>query len=187
MSIRVLATKFPEEFAIIGRLLSGYTGLELDLAHCIVVVGNDFDTVTKVLYRLRGETTRIDAADAFGRQQYDMLGLGTEFCMAIGYVRHCMKIRNQFAHCLWWDYDGKTLGFANMEDAAKLNTKISNLKMLDRRVIDLSLLKSQEKFFEKTEKWLCWLNHECRLVTGKIQAHAFTKLSALTKPEPYIP
>lgn len=187
MAIGVLASKFPEEFAIVGRLLAGYTDLELTLAHCVVVVGNDFDTVTKVLYRLRGETTRIDAADAFGRQQYDAIKLGTAFSMAIGYVRHCMKIRNQYAHCLWWDYDGKSLGFADMTEAAKVHTKISDLAMLTRRVIDLPLLKSQEEFFEKTEEWLLWLNYESRLLAGKIQTSPYMKPKTLTQPKPYFP
>ena len=100
MTVRQAFAKFHDEAAIIGRLLAGYADLEIDLMHCAQVVRDDLDTVLKSMFRARGETVRIDIADAFGRQHYGALGLASEFAMAIGAVRHCLKIRNQYAHCI---------------------------------------------------------------------------------------
>jgi len=65
--------------------------------NCVQVVRDDFDAVLKAIFRVRGETARIDIADALGRHFYDDRGLATEFGMAVGAVRHCLKIRNQYA------------------------------------------------------------------------------------------
>jgi hypothetical protein len=112
--------KFPEEAAIIGRLSAGHTMLELDLMNCVQVVRDDLDAILKAMFRVRGETARIDIADALGRHFYDDRGLGTEFAMAIGAVRHCLKIRNQYAHCIWYDdYSGK-LAFSNIEESPRI-------------------------------------------------------------------
>jgi hypothetical protein len=62
--------RFPNEAAMIGRLLAGYAELEIGLLHCVSVVREDFDAVLKSMFRTRGETRRIDVADALGRQLY---------------------------------------------------------------------------------------------------------------------
>ncbi len=68
--------KFTLEAAIIGRLLAGYAELEIDLLHCVALAREDFDAVLKAMFRARGETRRIDVADALGRQLYHAAGLG---------------------------------------------------------------------------------------------------------------
>src|SRR6266851_9447017 len=72
---------FHKEAVIIGRLLAGYTTLEVGLMHCVQVVRDDFDAVLKAMFRPWGETSRIDIADALGRHFYHDRGLGTEFEM----------------------------------------------------------------------------------------------------------
>jgi hypothetical protein len=69
MSRSILAPflTFHEEAAIIGRLLAGYTALEVGLMNCVQVVRDDFDAVFKAMFRARGETFRIEIADALGR------------------------------------------------------------------------------------------------------------------------
>ena len=42
---------FRDEAAIIGRLLAGYTSLEVGLMHCVQVVRDDFDAVLKAMFR----------------------------------------------------------------------------------------------------------------------------------------
>jgi hypothetical protein len=45
-SILMLFKRFPYEVAAIGRLLAGYSTIELDLLSCVQVAGgNDFNTV----------------------------------------------------------------------------------------------------------------------------------------------
>jgi hypothetical protein len=60
---------FHKGASIIGRLLAGYTNLEVGLMHCVQVVRDDFDAVLKAMFRPRGETSRIDIADALGRHR----------------------------------------------------------------------------------------------------------------------
>jgi hypothetical protein len=111
------------------------------------IVRLDFDTVLKAMFRARGETARIDIADAFGRHYYDGLKLGTEFSIAISATRYCLRIRNQYAHCAWWnDHSGK-LAFANLEDIAKANTFLNDLVTLPTYHVDVPILSDQEKFF----------------------------------------
>ncbi len=95
--------KFSAEAAIIGRLSAGYTTLEVGLLHCVQVVRDDFDAVLKALFRVRGESARIGMGEGFAWHFYDQLGLGTEFQEGIAAMRKCTGIRNQYAHCVWYD------------------------------------------------------------------------------------
>lgn len=159
--------KFTNEAALIGRMLAGYAELEIDLMHCVQVVRDDFDTVLKAMFRTRGETQRIEVADAFGRQYYHDLGLGTQFEMALGGVRYCLRIRNQYAHCNWWDDFSGKLAFANLEEVAKENTRINGLTSLTTHHVDIVLLQEQMSYFEYTDQLLEWTNYEGRTLAGK--------------------
>jgi hypothetical protein len=56
--------KFVTEDDTIGRLLAGYSNLEIGLMHCVQMAqGNDFDTVLKRMFERRGETRRINEAE----------------------------------------------------------------------------------------------------------------------------
>jgi hypothetical protein len=99
MTILLPFAKFHQEAAVIGQILAGYANLEIGMLNCVSTVRDDFDTALKVMFRDRGETRRINIADALGRGFYAALGLETEFSVAIGAVRHCLKARNLYAHC----------------------------------------------------------------------------------------
>jgi len=163
---------FTKEQSIVGRLLSSYTYIEVSLMFCVWGVRDDFDTTLKVMFRTRGETQRIDVADALGRQFYKDHNLKNEFSMAIGSMRHCLKIRNQYSHCIWWDDNSGKLAFANMEDIAKSNEHVSNLTDLKRRHVDPLLLVLQEDYFKYTDELLNWINFEGRLRANRIPSHA---------------
>src|SRR5262249_59726894 len=95
--------RFQSEAAIIGRLLAGYAELEIALLNCVSIVRGDFDATLKAMFRVRGETARINVGDALGRQAYRELDLGRDFELALSAMRYCLKIRNQCAHCNWYD------------------------------------------------------------------------------------
>ena len=46
--------KFADEGATIGRLLAGYSTLEIGLMNCVQVAIDDFDTVLKTMFKQRG-------------------------------------------------------------------------------------------------------------------------------------
>jgi hypothetical protein len=118
--------RYWNEAAIIGRLLAGYTVVEQDLLNCVQVVIGDFDTVLKALFRIRGEARRIDEGERIGQPVFLSLNLGAEFHEAITSLRYCRLIRNQYAHCRWWDDNSGQLAFANLEDLARLPSVVTN-------------------------------------------------------------
>ena len=187
MSILKAFLKFTDEATLIGRMLAGYADLEIGLMNCVQVVRNDLDTVLKSMFRTRGETQRIKVADAFGRQYYDGLGIGTQFGMAIGTVRYCLKIRNQYAHCQWWDDNSGRLAFANLEEVAKLNTLVENLLELKPNHVDVPLLKKQLAYYEYAEELLTWVNLEGQRLADQssMQKHAPPK--QLMRPPLFFP
>lgn len=179
--------KFSTEAAIVGRLLGGYTVLEVALLNAVQVIRNDFDTTLKVMFRTRGETQRLDVADAMGRHFYKDQRLETEFSMAIGAARHCLKIRNQYSHCIWWDdYSGK-LAFANMEEIAEHNDYVADLNDLTTLYVDVPLLERQESYFTYANDLLNWVNFEGRLRAGKLSNHSYSKPKQIKPPPLQLP
>ena len=155
--------------------------------NCVQVVRSDFDTVLKVMFRARGETARIDIADASGRHYYDDLNLGTEFAMAIAAAKNCLKIRNQYAHCAWWnDLSGK-LAFANLEDIAKGNALLVDLGSLPTYYVDIPLLTTQEDYFVYVDQLLSWVNHEGRYRAKTISSQPLPKPAQLQMPMMHLP
>src|ERR1700721_2673311 len=121
--------RYPVEGRIIGRLLAGYGDLEFGLCTCVGMGIGDFDMAIKAMYRPRGESQRIEIADALGRKAYHRLRLGTLFEETIANMKVCLKIRNQFAHCNWHDIGGK-LGFVDFQTIAEKNAIITHLGAL---------------------------------------------------------
>jgi hypothetical protein len=142
----MVTQNYPIEAAGIGRLLAGYPELEFALLIVIAELRDDFDSTLKALYRTRGETQRIDVADALARSKLHCLGLGTEFAMVIGGMRHCLKIRNQYAHSHWLA-NPTGFGFMDLEEVAKQNAVASGTSELSFRRLNADLINEQEKYF----------------------------------------
>lgn len=178
--------RFPKEAAIIGRILAGYTDLEIGMMHCVQVATDDFDTTMKVMFRTRGESQRIQIADAMGRHVYEPLKLRTQFEMAISAVRKCLVIRNQYAHCVWWDDNSGKLAFANMEDIATLNDHQSDLSNLPAHHVDVPLLAEQQNYFEYASISLAYVNYEGRFRAKKLQNQPVQKPKQIEPPANYV-
>lgn len=179
--------KFTDEATLIGRMLAGYADLEIGLMNCVQMVRGDLDTVLKSMFRTRGETQRINVADALGRQYYNRLEIGNDFGMAIGAVRHCLKIRNQYAHCQWWDDLGERLAFANLEKVAKQDTLVENLGELKANYVDVPLLEKQLAYYEYAEDLLTWVNLEGQKLAGRCSMRSHARPEQLNKPPLFIP
>src|SRR4051812_11799685 len=113
MSFLNVTKHHPNEAAVIGRLLAGYTEKEVDLQICVDAVFNDMDAVFKAMFRTRGETQRIEIADGLARNKFHAIGLGSQFEMAIGAIHLCRRIRNQYSHC-HWHATPSNLGFVDL-------------------------------------------------------------------------
>jgi hypothetical protein len=114
------------------------------------------------------ETGRINAAGQLGLPEYQRLNLAAEFQEALAVMRHCLQIRNQYAHWVWWDdYSGK-LAFANVEDLVNHPGKVTDFTNLNAHHVDVTLLKAQEAYFVYADDLLLWVNYEGRFKDGKI-------------------
>lgn len=149
--------EYPKEGAIIGRLLAGYGELEFELGNCVGAAIGDTNTAMRVVFRLKGEESRISVVDALIRPDYYRANLKNEYEAMIGAFRCCKKIRNQYAHCHWQSHTTKGLYFTDLEDPAK--TSIGNIAVSFRH-IDVPLLERQEQYFCYCFEWLTYLSHE---------------------------
>lgn len=174
--------RFPKEGTIIGRLLAGYGELELQLCFCVSTARGDFNMAFKAIFRPRGETQRIDIADAMGREPYRDANLGTPFEEAIGAVRHCLKIRNQFSHCYWIDDFGRCLGFVGLETTARKNARVENVHHIQASDIDLDTLQDQEAYFVYTRDCLRYLEAEFRARAAGSTTTLFSSLKKVDQP-----
>jgi hypothetical protein len=167
-SIMAPFSKFPGEGDTIGRLLAGYSNIEVSLFHAVHVATGDFDTALRKMFGIRSESKRISAAEKLGLPEYKRLQLGSEFEEALRVMRYCLEIRNQYAHWIWWDdYTGK-LAFANVEDLTKHVSKVTDLGKLKAHHVDAELLKAQEAYFVYADDLLIWVNYEGRFKDGKL-------------------
>lgn len=188
MSVIKAFARFPKQAEIIGRLLAGFADIEIALMHCVQVVRDgDLDTVLKAMFRTVGESSRIQVADAFGRHHYTALGLETEFSMAISAVKYSWRIRSQYAHCLWYDDNTGQLAFTNLEEIAKENAFLKDLRSLTIMHVDVPFLHDQELFFNYTEYLLVWVNFEGRTRSGELKQNPTQKPKSLRQPELHLP
>jgi hypothetical protein len=172
--------RFVKEGQAVGRILTGYSDLEVGLMHCVQMgLGGDFDTVLKAMFKKRGETLRINEAERLGSPAYDARGLGAEFRKALTALRYCLKIRNQYAHWVWWDDNTGKLAFANLEDLSKRKRKVPNLDKLKAYHMDIALLTKQEAYFVYVDHLLGWVNYEGRLIAEQLNINPLGK-----KPSP---
>ena len=177
--------KFTAEGATVGRLLAGYSKIEVGLLHCVQMGrGGDLDTVLKKMFRIRGETRRINEAEMLGQPAYHRLRLAADFRKAIRIVRYCLKIRNQYAHWVWWDDHSGKLAFANLEDLAQRKRPVRDLTKLKAHHVDAALLDAHEAYFVYADAYLAWVNHEGRARDGKLKhGNPLPKPKLLKKPK----
>jgi hypothetical protein len=171
---------------IIDRLLVDYSELELDLMNCVQVARSfDLDGTLKVMFRVRGETNRLEIADGLGRARYVALNMANEFDAMIAAIRHCMRIRNKYAHAYWHDPNGgQDLCYVSLEELAKESEEVPDLTALTFFFIDEPLLLQQEVFFAYARALINFVNHQGRVNAGALMGQSFP-LPTVVAPPPY--
>jgi|SRR6516164_6300545 hypothetical protein len=119
MPINPCFHRFPAEAAIIGRLLAAFGELEVTVCYNARKATNLGDLVVAALYRIRATRSRLEAVDALMRPIYTTAGFSELYGDAFGRVMHCLRIRNQFAHCNWGDHETAGLFFVDLQVAAE--------------------------------------------------------------------
>ena len=86
---------FPEEAALIGRIVAEYGELEFELAMLLGNVFHNHNVGIRAVFRAKGENTRIQVADSFLRPALATANLESEYEAALGALRWSKTIRNQ--------------------------------------------------------------------------------------------
>lgn len=172
--------RFKNEGAIVGRLLAGYSDLEFEMAVCLGTYLADVDLGLRTLFRVRGEDQRIQISDALMREAFKDAELYEPYCEAISAITYCKKIRNQYAHCHWYDTPETGLCFTQMENWAK-KSKVA-LKDVDKRPIDEALLQKQEAYFRYTIRCFWYLTAEYDMKVGRLTNHIWKLPEKVDKP-----
>jgi hypothetical protein len=166
--------RFPQEGNLIGRLLAGYGELELELCSCLATVTDDLDGAAKMLFGTRGEKKRIDTADTAMKEAFAKAKLKKEYSHTIECMHWCRELRNQYAHCNWYDTLNEGLCFVNLEEVAKIVE--STIPLEDHRVpINVALLKQQEEFFDYVRKCFWFISEAYLIFMGKGPKQALWK------------
>jgi hypothetical protein len=187
MPLMPIFDRNPDECFVVGRLLAGYSELEICMMHCVIAIKGDADSIVKALYRARGEKQRIDIADGLARHDFIELGLETQFTTAIGAIHFCRTLRNQLAHCQWWDGERDRIVFTDLETFAKENKKIRSFHDLPRKILDKSLLNAHLGYFEYTQTLFMWLFHELNVLKKTQPRNVYGAFPApRTRPAPYV-
>lgn len=174
--------RFPAEASIIGRILASFGEIELSICRN---AGNSINlqgVMMKALYRLRATSQQIDVADEFMRWQHQRVGLGSEYEILMGMVRHCLKIRNLYSHCNWGDHITGGLFFADVQESAETDNFDHYWKH-----VDPPLLQRQLDYFALTMEWVEYLDHELALRQRRLQSHVWPKPPEQEPPLPHNP
>jgi hypothetical protein len=173
--------EFPNEAAIVGRLLTGYGELELELAQCVGAATGDVDAAIRALFVQRWAEARIRTAGKLAEKLYDAAGLGDDYRSTVDDMDCCRLVRNQYAHCHWYPRREDGLGFVNLEDIAK---NAPSLWPLDahRHLVDRNFLEKQEEFFLNVRHWFWYLSGEYKVKVSAIKGHIWVSQPRLPHP-----
>jgi hypothetical protein len=175
--------RHPVEASLIGQLVLGYGELERAVAVLLAASIRDRQSAFRMMFRILGETARINAADAMMRHKYAEVGLQSEYAEVIGAVKFCVKVRNQFAHCHWVDDYDAGLFFANFSETAKSE----NSSAQNWRHVDGDLAESLLRYFEYTIYFLRFLEIEYLVRIGDWASNPLTLPKKRKRPKPYNP
>jgi hypothetical protein len=174
---------FPQEREIIGQMLIAYGEIEWALTVCLQQALNISPSEsTRILFRVRGESARIEVADAIARPAFKKIGLGGKWENAIGAARVCKNIRNQYAHCHWRKFDDGVLRFINLDTEVEA---AEGSLIVEAIPVKLGLLKRQDQYFKFALDWLYYLEEEYKVRAGRSSSHDLTEPKSIPAPPLY--
>jgi hypothetical protein len=175
--------RFVPEGQAVGRLLLGYSNLEIDLMNCVqMACGGNLNAVLKPMFSARGESKRITKAEEIGQPHFAQHHLTPQFQHGIAVIRRCLQVRNQYAHWALWDDNSGKLAFANLESLAKLKRPVNNLMKLRTFHVNAALLAEQEAYYIYFDRYISWLNFEIQTRAGRMQRNILLKPKRVKKP-----
>lgn len=173
--------RFRREGEIIGRMVIEYGSLEWDLCLLVSHVTEDLDIAVKTLYRSRGETQRIDIADALVRNRLDDARVRQTYETTLAHLRVCLKIRNHYAHANWLHAGSDKLAYIDIEELAKSNAPVE-MQNMQLYHVDLQTVEDQARFFNEVMQNMRYLNMEIQYLKGWSTATGFHYVSNIARP-----
>jgi hypothetical protein len=113
-----------DEGVVIGRLLAGYSEIEVQGCACLVAVEGILDVPLRTIFGTRGTETRIKNLRGALQTDFANAGLLPDLEEALDDMDWCRQIRNQYSHCQWYWTSREGLCFVNLETLAKQTTRI---------------------------------------------------------------
>lgn len=176
---------FPKAKEDVGTILAAYGEIEFALMGILAATLFDDDAARalRVLFRIRGEAARIEVCDGLLRKPFETMGLAPKWDNAVGAMRHCKNIRNNYAHCHWQVHD-QQLWFLDLDIAAKSREEPIALDFWKQ--IDEPLVRKQVRYLEYALDLLYWLHGEIRKKVGKKPIRVLSEPKSIPAPPPYI-
>ena len=154
---------FPKEKALIGEMVIAYGEIEFAIATILGSIhGQDANIATRILFRVKGESPRLEVADAIIRPVMENSGLVGKWDCAYGAAKYCKNIRNQYTHCHWWA-EKELLMFLNFDRMAEKRVGVLTTNF---EPIDLPLIERQHQYFDYCTRLLYFLHTEYRRRVG---------------------
>ena len=175
--------KFIFEYIHIGRLIVGYSDIELALYNLIKITKNPNENILKKMIKGNTAKVRIDKAKAIGFEKFKKNKLENEFDSCINFIKHCKDIRNLYAHSNYWDANWKYLMFTEIEKLAKQKNCDDDISKAKTHPITSELLLEQLEFYDYTIKYIFWLNNEVRFRMNMLEKNVFDKPITRTFPK----
>jgi hypothetical protein len=160
--------RYPDEAAIIGRMMAGYGELEFGMCLCMSEALGSLSVAARVLFRSRGEEHRISTADAILYPWYESFGISKSWEIVRRAISWCKGTRNQYSHCHWRADELNGLFFTHIEKGAK---SASGEVILEFLHVDVPLLEQQEDYFHFAQQGILFIRDEQRRQAGQLKSH----------------
>lgn len=172
---------FKHESSIIGMLVVEYGALEWLLCLLVSHVVKGLDLAVKTLYRSRGETQRVNLADALIRNRIDSKAKQV-YEETIARLRTCTQIRNQYAHTNWIRAVGDRLCYFDIEELAKRNDVVS-MGNISLYKLDMDIIEDQARFFGELAQNLTYLCMEVQYLNGSTTLTGYHYIQNIAPPK----
>lgn len=175
--------EYPEEGDLITVMVAGYNELEFELNALLGYVLADINQGTRIFYRLRSESQRLQVADAIIRPKCEAVKLSNAYAATYGALNWAKNTRNRYAHSQWADRNGY-LCYFDLEEGAK--THAGDI-ILDLKPVDVPVLKQQVEYFRYAGQWLTYLSDEYRNRSGQQTTHRSEAPKEMRQPPKHSP
>ena len=176
--------RFEREGNLIGRMVVEYGDIEWLLCLLTSHVIESLDIAVKTLYRVKGEASRLDIADALIRNRIDPK-IRRIYEATLAHIQECRKLRNRYAHANWLHAGSDKLCYIDIEELARDHDEV-DLQRMTLYHLDMETVEDQARFFMEVQQNLTYLNMEAQYLNGSSTATGFHYIPNILRPKPAV-